>query len=264
MDRALIELDQVLCTPHLGASTGEAQLNVALEAVEQITDALLRGRVRNAINVPAADPAQAEALAPYATLARRLGSLQTQLAGRIPERLNITFAGDVAELGTQLVTAHALAGLLDPITEGDVNFINAPYLAEERGIQVTESKTSRSEDFTTLVSLAVAVGGEDHQVAGTLVGKGSPRIVRIDGYRVEAIPQGDLLVLFAEDKPGLIGNVGHVLGDLGINIAAMTFGRQSAGGDALTVLNLDGPADPRAVPAVAAAHPVRTVRLVRF
>lgn len=263
-NRELLELDQVLCTPHLGASTEEAQLNVALEAVEQIADALLRGRIRNAVNVPAIDPAEAEALAPYAALARCLGSLQTQLARRVPSRVHLTFGGEAAEINTQFVTAHLLAGLLDPVVEAELNYINAPYLAEERGIKVTESKTPDAENFAALLSLDVAFGDEEHRVAGTLVGKGDPRIVYIDAYRVEAIPRGTLLVLFADDKPGLIGNVGLILGEMGINIAAMTFGRKSAGGHAITVLNLDGEVDSCAVEAVAAAPHVRAVHLVTF
>ena len=262
--RELVDLEQVLCTPHLGASTEEAQLNVALEAVGQMADALLHGRIRNAVNVPATDPAEAEAIAPYATLARRLGSLQTQLSRRIPTRVEIGFAGEVASLNSQLITAHLLAGLLDPIVEEKLNFINAPCLAEERGIQVTESKTAHAQDFTTLISLNASFDGQDHEVAGTLMGKGEPRIVAIDGYRVEAIPRGPLLVLFADDKPGLIGNVGRILGEEGVNIAAMTFGRKSAGGDAITVLNLDVAVGSATLDAIRAAPHVRHAHLVTF
>jgi len=263
-NRELVELDQVLCTPHLGASTEEAQLSVAIEAAEGIADALLRGRVRNAVNVPAIDPAQAEALAPYAHLARCLGRLQTQLLHRIPSRVNITFAGDAADLNTRFITAHLLAGLLDPVLEGDINFINAPYLAEERGLLVTESRTPQARDFTTLLSLTSLVDGEEHEAAGTLVGRGDPRIVLIDGYRVEAVPRGALLVLFADDKPGLIGNVGQLLGEKGINIAGMTFGRKSAGGQAITVLNLDAAIDEATLSAVQATPHVRTAHSVTF
>jgi D-3-phosphoglycerate dehydrogenase len=263
-NRELIDMPQVLCTPHLGASTEEAQLNVAIEAVEQITDALLHDRIRNAINVPAIEPAEAEALAPYATLARRLGSLQTQLGKRIPNRVNLTLAGEAADLNARFITAHLLAGLLDPVVEDELNYINAPYLAEERGIKVTESRTPHSEDYATLLSLAVTVGDEEHEVAGTLMSRGEPRIVLINGYRVEAIPRGTLLVLFGEDKPGLIGNVGLILGEMGINIAAMTFGRKSAGGEALTVLNLDGEPESCAVDTVAEAPHVRAAHLVTF
>jgi len=262
--RDLLALDQVLCTPHLGASTQEAQLSVALEAAESIANALLHGRIRNAVNVPAIDPAEAEVLAPYGKLARNLGLLQTQLLRRIPSRVNITFAGEVANLNTRFITAHLLAGLLDPVLEEDLNFINAPYLAEERGVRITESKTPHAQDFATLLSLGVLVDGEEHEVAGTLFGKGEPRIIRIDGYRVEAIPRGILLVLFADDKPGLIGNVGKLLGEKGINIAAMTFGRKRAGGDAITALNLDGPVDDATLHAISATPHVRRAQSVTF
>ncbi len=263
-DRTLVEMDRVLCTPHLGASTEEAQLNVALEAAEIITDALLRQRIRNALNVPAIDPAEAEALAPYAELARCLGLFQTQFLRRIAPRVHITCGGEAAALDTRIVTAHLLAGLLDPVLEEDANYINAPCLADERGIRITESTTPHCADFATLVTLAVVVDGEEHEVAGTLVGRGEPRIVRIDGYRVEAMTRGTLLVIFAEDRPGLIGNVGGLLGEKGINIAAMTFGRKEAGGAAITVLNLDGPLDDDALDAIRTAPHVHQAHAVAF
>ncbi len=260
----LIALPEVLCTPHLGASTEEAQVSVAIEAAEIITDALLHGRIRNAVNVPAIDPAEAQILAPYGQLARTLGLLQTQLLRRVPSRVVIGYAGDVAKLNTRYLTAHLLTGLLAPVLEEDLNYINAPYLAEERGIRVVESTTPYAQDFATVIDLTVTVDGQEHQVSGTLVGKGDPRIVVIDGYRVEAMPRGSLLVLFADDKPGLIGNVGKVLGEQGINIAAMTFGRKSAGGDAITVLNPDNPIDEATLAAVRAIPYVRRAQLVTF
>ena len=263
-DRSLIDLPQVLCTPHLGASTEEAQLNVAMEAAEIITDALLHNRIRNALNVPAIDPAEAEALAPYGELARCLGAFETQFLRRIPARVRITYGGEAAGLNTRIVTAHLLAGLLDPVLEEDTNFINAPYLAEERGIRITEATTDHVPDFTTLVTLSVEVDGEEHEVGGTLVGRGEARIVLIDGYRVEAMTRDTLLVLFAEDKPGLIGSVGTLLGEQGINIAAMTFGRKEAGGAAITVLNLDGPMTDQALAAIRSAPHIHSVHVVAF
>lgn len=263
-NRELIELPQVLCTPHLGASTEEAQVSVAIEAAEIIADALLHGRIRNAVNVPAIDPKEAEALAPYAALARCLGRLEIQRHRRLPASLNITYAGEAARLNARYLTAHLLAGFLEGALEEEVNIINAPYLAEERGIRVTESQTPHSHDFATLVAVASVVGGAEHDAAGTLVGRGEPRIVLIDGYRVEAMPRGTLLVIFAEDKPGLIGRVGMLLGERGINIAAMTFGRKVVGGDAITVLNLDGAVDDATLRAVQAAPHVRQAQAITF
>jgi len=263
-NRELVDLPQVLCTPHLGASTEEAQLNVALEAAEILADALLGGRIRNALNVPAMDPAEAEMLAPYAALARNLGIFQTQVLRRIPTHVHITFAGDAAAVSTPLITAHLLAGLLDPVLEEDTNFINAPYLAEERGIRITVSTTPHADDFATLLTMAVVVDGEEHQVAGTLVGKGTPRIVFIDGYRVEAMTRDTLLVVFAADKPGLVGSVGQVLGEHGVNIAAMTFGRKSAGGPAITALNLDGPLDQTTLDAICHVPNVQKAHVAVF
>ncbi|MBM4035583.1 MAG: phosphoglycerate dehydrogenase [Planctomycetes bacterium] len=262
--RELVDLPQVLCTPHLGASTEEAQVSVAIEAAEIIADALLEGRIRNAVNVPAFDPAEAAVLAPYAALARCLGRLEIQRLRRLPARVSITYAGEAAKLNARYLTAHLLAAFLEAALAEDVNIINAPYLAEERGIRVTEAKAQHAQDFATLVSVATSLDGEDHEAAGTLVGRGEPRIVLLDGYRVEAMPRGTLLVLFAEDKPGLIGSVGTLLGERGINIAAMTFGRKSAGGDAITVLNLDGAVDDATLRAVLAAPHVRQAQVVTF
>jgi len=263
-DRDLVDLPQVLCTPHLGASTEEAQLGVALEAVECITGALLENRIRNAINVPAIDPAEADALVPYGHLARDLGLLQTQLVRRIPSSVTITYAGDAARLNSRYITAHLIAGLLDPVLEEETNYINAPCLAEDRGIRITESKTPHAQDFATLLTVSCMVDGQLHQAAGTLVGKGDPRIVLIEGYRVEAMPRGTLLVLFADDKPGLIGNVGKLLGEKDINIAAMTFGRKTAGGEAITVLNVDGAIHEAMLTAVRATPHVRKACIVAF
>ena len=263
-DRTLVEMPEVLCTPHLGASTEEAQLNVAIEAAELISDALLHGRIRNALNVPAIDPAEAEVLEPYAALARCLGLFETQCLRRVPARVEITYAGEAADLNTRILTAHLLAGLLDPVLEEDTNYINAPYLAEERGIRVTESTTPHCADFATLVTLAVTIDSEEHQVAATLAGRGEPRIVLIDGYRVEALTRGTLVVLFAEDKPGLIGTVGGLLGERGINIAAMTFGRKEAGGAAITVLNLDERLDEEALEAIRTAPHIHAAHTVTF
>jgi D-3-phosphoglycerate dehydrogenase len=262
--RELVDMPQVLCTPHLGASTEEAQVSVAIEAAEIVADALLEGRIRNAVNVPAIDPKEAEALAPYAALARCLGRLEIQRLRRLPARVSITYAGEAAKLNARYLTAHLLAAFLETALDEEVNIVNAPYLAEERGIRVTEAKAQHAQDFATLITVASSTDGEEHQAAGTLAGRGDPRIVLLDGYRVEAMPRGTLLVLFAEDKPGLIGSVGTLLGERGINIAAMTFGRKSAGGDAITVLNLDGAVDEATLRAVQAAPHVRQAQVVTF
>ncbi|HPD15331.1 MAG TPA: phosphoglycerate dehydrogenase [Planctomycetota bacterium] len=262
--RDLVDLPQVLCTPHLGASTEEAQVSVAIEAAEIIADALLRSRIRNAVNVPAIDPREAEALAPFVALARCLGAFHVQFLRRIPARVAIAYAGEAAKLQTRYLTAHLLSGLLESVLEDEVNVINAPYLAEERGIRVSQATSPHSKDFATLISVTSTTDGEEHEVAGTIVGRNEPRIVTIDGYRVEAITRGTLLILLADDKPGLIGNVGKVLGEKGINIAAMTFGRKTAGGEAITVLNIDGALDETTLRAVEATPHVRQAKIVTF
>ncbi len=258
-NRELVELDNVVATPHLGASTSEAQLNVALDAARQLSDALLGRGIINASNFPALDAKEADQLQPVCALAEKIGALQAQLIhGRI-QSAAITYYGELADADVRPVTRSLTAGLLKPVLE-NVNIVNAPVLAEARGISVTETKSSEATDFTSLISVTVATAQREITVKGTVFGKAEPRIVGIDDYRVEVIPRGHVLIIFDEDRPGLIGAIGTLLGQAGINISCMTFGRKEAGGEAITVLNIDGPTSPALleqigdVPNVIAAH----------
>jgi D-3-phosphoglycerate dehydrogenase len=240
-DYSLLELDNVICTPHLGAATAEAQENVAVAVAEQIVDYLVHGTIRNAVNFPSIPQDQLQKLQPYITLAEKLGSFAAQVfEGGITE-VTIEYRGDATELNTAPVTIAALKGLLTPILEETVNFVNAPYIAKERGIEVKETKSSDAGDYQSMLSLRVKTKDTEHYFAGTLFSRKDPRIIMVDNFQVEIIPEGTMLFMFNNDKPGVIGNIGSLLGSHNINIARMHFGRESAGGRAISVVSIDTP-----------------------
>ncbi|MDD5291607.1 MAG: phosphoglycerate dehydrogenase [Candidatus Omnitrophica bacterium] len=238
-DLALAKFDNVVLTPHLGASTEEAQVNVAVEIVEQVRDALLGLEIRNAANFPSVDTQTYKTLQPMFNLAEKMGQLMGQLAeGRI-NGVDVIYSGEISKFDTTALTMSVMKGLLTPVLKDTVNFINAISLAKERSIKVREEKSSESEDFTSLIILKVKTEKDKYLVAGTLLTKKDPRIVKINGFYVEAIPQGNMLIIYNLDKAGIIGNLGTLLGKYNINIAGMTFGRLNKGGEAITVLNID-------------------------
>jgi len=238
-DSKLTQFSNVVLTPHLGASTEEAQVNVAIEIAHQVNDALLGKGIRNAANYPSVDPETYHVLQPYINLCEKLGNFTSQISQGALNEVNITYSGDISKHDTAPLTMALMKGLLSPVLQDTVNFINSLSLAKERGIRVTESKSMQSEEFVTLVSLEIKTHKETHRIAGTLFTKTEPRIVKIDEFYVEAIPMGCMLILQNWDKPGLIGSLGMVMGEYNINIAAMSFGREKQGGRALTVLNVD-------------------------
>jgi len=239
-DNPLLDVDDVIVTPHLGASTEAAQENVATSTADQILAAFAGEPVVNALNAPSVDESVFRQIRPYLDLAETAGTIAVQLfEGRVSE-VEVVYAGEVAELDVDLVTASALQGVFEPLV-GSVNPVNAPTVAENRGVDVTESKTRQSEDFQSLVTVRVTDGDEEIAVSGTEFAGGEARIVRIDGYRVDAVPSGHMLVARNEDVPGVIGFIGTVLGESDVNIAGMFNGRGTIGGEALTVYNLDDP-----------------------
>ncbi|WP_049902263.1 phosphoglycerate dehydrogenase [Halococcus agarilyticus] len=239
-DSPLLDVEDVIVTPHLGASTYAAQENVATSIADQVLAAFDSKPVMNALNAPSMDASAFPRVRPYLDIASTAGKIATQLLdGRI-ETIEVTYEGDIASEEVDLVTASALEGVFEPL-EWQVNAVNAPRIAEDRGIEVVESKTRTAEDFQSLVTVTVTNGEEEIGVCGTLFAGEDPRIVRIDGFRVDAIPAGHMLVARNEDEPGLIGFIGTVLGDADINIAGMFNARGVIGGEAMTVYNLDEP-----------------------
>ncbi len=237
----LLTLDNFIATPHLGASTQEAQENVATAVAEQVVDYLIGGTVRNAVNVPSVPADQLPTLSPYINLAERMGLFQAQLCeGGLTEVL-VEYSGEVASLKLEPVTLAALKGLLTPILEENVNYVNAPLIAKDRGIEVKVSTSSGGSEYTSLMTIRVKAGGRELSVAGTLNSRKEPRIVQVDNFPMEAVPEGDMLVVMNNDKPGVIGGIGTLMGENGINIARMQFGRETAGGRAMSVVSIDSP-----------------------
>ncbi len=260
----VLELEPVVVTPHLGASTEEAQASVAVAIAQQIADLLLRGVVRHAVNAPSVDPEVLKELAPYLGLSAKLGSFLGQLAkGRMSE-VTLHYAGEIASHAVQPLSVTFLRGLLAVILEENVTDVNAPYLARQRGIRVVEAKTPVSEDFASLVSAEVRTDLGTWQVAGALFHRKEPRIVQVDGYGMEAHPSGWMLVFSNDDVPGVIGRIGTLFGNHRINIAGMQLGRQAPGGRAVSILNLDSPVPDPVLAELRALPNIRSATLVHL
>jgi D-3-phosphoglycerate dehydrogenase len=240
----LLELEGVISTPHLGAATEEAQENVSIAISQQIADFLLLGEARNAVNMPAVSPDILPFLRPYLRLGEKLGSFLGQISNYAIEEVRIEFHGDILEYGTKPITISILKGLLTPFVGETVNFVNAPVMAKERGIRITESTSTRAEDFASLIALTTRSKMEQNYIAGTLFGRKELRIVKLNDFFIEAIPEGYILLVNNYDKPGVIGNIGNALGSRNINIATMQFGRDQMGGNAISLLHLDTPLPP--------------------
>jgi len=232
-------LDNFICSPHIGAQTAEAQENVAVGIAEQIVDYFTKGVAKGAVNIPSVSPELLPHLQPFLTLAERLGSLQTQLSQGGIERVTVEYSGEVASLSVAPLTIAVLQGLLTPILEHPVNYVNAPIVAKERGIEVKEVKIYDAGDFTSLIRVRVEAGKVAHQVAGTLYHKKEARVVEIDQFKVEMIPEGHMLFIHNMDRPGVIGKVANVLGDRGMNIVRMQCALEKRGGDALLIIACD-------------------------
>jgi D-3-phosphoglycerate dehydrogenase len=237
----LVGLDNVITTPHLGASTQEAQIKVAVDVAQQVLE-VLRGRpARHAVNVSPVPPEALAALEPFLSLAERMGKLHAQLWETYPTAVEVTCRGDMAEHDTSVLTRAFLMGLLQPVLEEPVTLVNAGLVAEARGLAVRESRSRTSEDYASLVTIGVSVGKETHSMSGTLFGTKELRIVRLDDYRVDFAPEGLMLFSMHYDRPGVIGKVGTILGASGVNIGAMHVGRAKPGGKALMILAVDSP-----------------------
>ncbi len=260
-DSPLFGMPGVLVTPHLGASTEEAQSQVAVEGVGLLVDFLTSGTIRHAVNSAAIDPAELEGVRGFLDLAWRLGLLLAQLDDGGPRSCSIAYRGEIATRNTRLVTAAFAAGLLENATE-DVNIVNAEMLLRERGIDIVEQSRTDPGAFSSVVGVDLVTADGVHRAAGTLFGHSMPRLVQLEGHRLEAYLDGVLLVFTHQDVPGIIGRVGTAFGQLGVNIAQMTVGRAAPGGDAIGVLNLDQAPSAEAVAAITACQGIRSARVV--
>jgi D-3-phosphoglycerate dehydrogenase len=262
-DSPLFDMPGVLVTPHLGASTEEAQSQVAVEGVGLLVDFLSTGSIRHSVNSSPIDPASLEGVRGFLDLAWRLGLLLGQLEDGPPRSCSIAYRGEIASRNTRLVTAAFAAGLLESALE-DVNIVNSEVLLRDRGIELVEQSRSDPGAFSSVVAVDLVSGDRVHRAAGTLFGHSMPRLVQLEGHRLEAYLDGVLLVFTHQDVPGIIGRVGNAFGGLGVNIGQMTVGRSAPGGDAIGVLNLDQEPSPEAVAAVLACPGVRSARVVKL
>ncbi len=252
-----------ISTPHLGASTTEAQVNVAIQVAEQLSDYLTRGGVTNALNMPSLSAEEAPRLKPYMALAEKLGSLVGQLAHGSIKGLSIEAEGAAAELNLKPITGAVLSGFMR-VHSDTVNMVNAPFLAKERGLDVREVRHDREGDYHTLVRVTAMTADGERSVAGTLFGDSAPRLVELFGIKVEADLAGDMLYIVNEDAPGFIGRLGTTLGQANINIGTFHLGRKQAGGEAVLLLSVDSPVEASVVKAVEALPGVRLVKPLHF
>ena len=260
----LLKMDNVVATPHLGAATEEAQVNVAVDIAHQMCDGLLGRGMCNAVNAPSVAPEIKEIVQPYVTLAEKIGSLQSQLSSGHITRLKIEYRGDIGNYDTAPITAACVKGMLQPFMGETVNYINASCLAKERGIAIEETKTERVENFANLISVRTKTEKEELTICGTIFAKGDPRIVRINKYRIEAHPAGYMLIIKNRDLPGIVGEIGTILGENKINIAGMTFGRERPGGQAISVLNVDSPIPKEVLKKIRNAKNIFDAKLIKL
>ena len=238
-DSPLLKLDNVIVTPHLAASTVEAQSDVGTQVVVQMLDALRQTDFRNAINMPFADASLLLRMQPYLTLAEKVGSLQTQLAENAIQRVEVEIKGDEISDHIKPLTVAILKGILTPVLDQTVNYINAPHLAQRRGIAVSQTRGLPTPDYPNLISCRIEWAGGSRTIAATLFNRDEPRLVQIDGYRLDVRPEGIILVTHSQDRPGFIGQVGTMLGEQGINIATWRTGRTGPGGLAISFISVD-------------------------
>jgi D-3-phosphoglycerate dehydrogenase len=262
-DSPLRGIPNLILTPHLGASTIEAQESVGIEIAQAIRAALLEGTIRNAINMPNLDAKTLAIVGPHLRFGEKLGRFLSQVSPKRVENLHINYSGKVNEVDTTAITRSILKGFLHLAGGDDVNEVNAPVLAETLGIKVTESRLSAPGDYTDLLELSAVAEGKTISVAGAFFGA-TPRIVSINNRPVEARPHGVVLVLENTDRPGMVGRIGTLLGAHGVNIATMSLSRNQAGGRALTVLNLDTAPPPGLLAEIAASDDIHRAQVVQL
>ncbi len=263
-DHPLLALPGFVCTPHIGASTEEAQSAVAIALAEQLAAYLNQGIVKNAVNLPSLPRDVLEQLGPWLPLAEKLGSLAGQIAPAGPREVSVAISGDLGELPLRPLVARVLEGLLRLALEVPVNEVNAPAIARERGLAVREERLHEAYDYASLITVSVRGQGGEVSVAGTVYGKREARIVRMDGFRLEGVPEGDVILCENDDAPGVVGNLGTALGAAGVNIARISLSRLDDRSRAFAFLNVDSAPAPDVLDRLRQLPHVRTVRAIRL
>ncbi|BDG08091.1 phosphoglycerate dehydrogenase [Anaeromyxobacter paludicola] len=265
-DHPLLRSERFICTPHIGASTEEAQAAVAVGIAEQLAAYLARGEVKNAVNLPAVSPEALERVGPYLELALRLGSLAAQLGlglGGV-EEVKVEFAGELASAPQRPLTARVLRGLFQHFLEEPVNEVSAPAVARDRGIAVREERSADAEDYVSLLTVRLRGQAREVVVSGTVFGRKEPRVVRVNQFRLAAEPEGDLVICENDDAPGVVGNLGVALGEAGVNIARIALARADDRSAAFCLLNVDSPPGPELLERLRRLPHVRSVRVARI
>jgi len=259
----LFGVENVICTPHLGAATSEAQENVAIQVAEQMSDYLLNGAVTNAINMPSISAEEAPKLTPFVTLAERLGSFAGQLTETGLTGVKIEYAGEVGDMNTKALSSALMAGILKPMLE-DVNMVSAPTLAQDRGIAIEETRRGQDGAYETYIRLTVVTDRQERSVAGTVFSDGKPRIIQVKGINTEAEFSPHMIYITNEDKPGLIGGLGTIFGEAKVNIASFFLGRDRPGGNAIAIIQIDDPVGDDVLAKVMALPHVHQAKLLSF
>ena len=262
-ENVLFGNEKVVATPHLGASTNEAQENVALQVAEQISDYLLTGAITNALNMPSISAAEAQKVGPWISLAEKLGSFAGQLTGSSLTAVEIIYEGTASALNTRALTQAALSGLLRPMLS-EVNMVNAPIVAKERGIKVSETRRDRQGVYEGYIKIVVTMGDTTRRVAGTVFSDGRPRLIQIKDINLDTEFAAHMLYVVNEDKPGFIGKLGTILGDAKVNIANFTLGRSAPGQDAICLVEVDGQVSDGTIATITALPQVRMAKALAF
>ncbi|HEY2773740.1 MAG TPA: phosphoglycerate dehydrogenase [Candidatus Binatia bacterium] len=263
-DDPLVAHPKVVATPHLGASTGEAQLNVAIAVAEQIRDYFADGTIRNAVNVPSLSAEAAGQVAPFVVLGEKIGSMHAQIAGCAPTEITIAFNGDVASLDTRPVNAAVLKGLLASVLDEPLNAVNAPFLAKDRGIKIVEVRNRETKAFTSSIAVTFKCAGQSLLIEGAVFGGQHVRLVRYDDFFLEATPEGNILILHNRDVPGVVGRLGTFLAQHNVNIAGLALGRTKAGGEAVAFYHVDSPLAPAQVDELRRLQDVTGARMIQL
>jgi D-3-phosphoglycerate dehydrogenase / 2-oxoglutarate reductase len=263
-DHPLLALENFVCTPHLGASTEEAQEAVAVQLAEQLVAFFRDGTIRNAVNVPSISRELLEKLGPWLTLATKVGALAAQLVRGRATAVTVEYAGEITTHDLRALTSHVLVGLLSVSAADTVNEVNAPSLARERGLTISEVRKPDAADYASTIGVRLEGGEGSVAVAGTVFGRRDLRIVRVDSFGIDAVPEGNLLVLRNEDVPGIVGRIGTVLGDAGVNIARIQLSRVAVGGQAFSMINIDSPAPPEVLQQLRLIPHVLSAALIRL
>ena len=260
----ITESDKIITTPHLGASTEEAQINVAIDVANSIKDALTNKGVRNAVNAPSIEPELLNAIKPYLDLAEKIGKMHAQLVDGSISKVKIKYVGEIVKYSLDHVTRSIIKGMLEPVLEENINYINALVIARDRGIKIEEEKTKEAQDFANLIAVEVKTNKMKNFIMGTLFTKVDPRIVKVNQYYIDVVPEGHMLLIYNQDKPGIVGQIGTMLGKNKINIAGMSFGRAKPGGDAITVLNIDSEVSAGVLGRIKKAQYIKEVRRIKL